>query len=264
MATEVERLTKEIGTLASKRATAEQKRDAARDQHRELSTRRSQFLTRIADGDDPDRARLGLRDADDTMRELTENAEAFDAATTDLTATLETMRKQLADAEHRAAIDGLEAQLSAMSDLDDQFETSIAHVRAVADAFLSAITSVTVALEGMDSKRFDSRFSNNLKATVRETVFARFEELGRAPAMEKQPSVIERIRPQLQAAVAQLRYMAKDQRIEAARGERLYRATSRISGLRKLDLMPGNVIGLFENEADELLKLGSLEELITT
>jgi hypothetical protein len=256
MATEVERLRKEIANLESRKSEHLRKHTAAVERKIELETRRQALLAQIAEGNEG--ARRDLRHLDGEIQDVHENEQAFSVAGTSVARQLETANDALTRAEREAAIDTLETQMASLSGLNNEVEDALALVKQKSDALFSAAKEVAAQLSTMDEKRFDSAFGYKLTALLKEAIHHRFEEMG-FPNAEKRPSFLERATPQLRAAIAQLRYQSQQGRIVPGKKEKLYRALWRVRGIRNLDLRPGSLIALREDEAAPLLEGGSLE-----
>lgn len=255
MQSEVDKLRKEIAALEAKKQEHERKLAEATQRRTELDSRRQSLLAKIADGDES--VRKEMRALDERRQERLEDEQAFGAAIVDVTAKLNSAKRELARAEREAAIVRLEAQIESLSGLDNELETALAEVRKQTDVLIAAITEVAKLLEAMDPVRFDSRYCYSLCAKVRETCWHRFEELA-MPSQSRRPSFSERAGRDFRRAVAQLKYMGLEQ-VRPGRDERLYRTLCHIPGLRDVDLLPGQLIPLRGDEAAQLLKDGSVE-----
>ncbi len=259
MATEVEKLRKEVASLEAKKSEHEQKHAAAGQRKAELDSRRRALLAQIADGDDG--ARRDLRRLDGERQEAEENEQAFAAAGTKVGLELETARVALGRAERQAAITALEGQIALLAPLDNEVEEALALVKQKSEALFSATKEIAAQLHSMDATRYDDAFGYKLTALVREAIYHRFEEMG-FPNAERRPSFIERAAPRLHAAIEQLKYESLRGQIVPGKREKLYRTVCRVRGLRNLDLRPGSLIALREDEADPLLEGGSLELVV--
>ncbi len=255
MATEIEKLKKEIAWLEEKKAEHERKLAAATQRRNELETRRPSLLAKIAEGNES--ARKEFRAMDGQQQELTEDLQAFEAGMADVTTKLIGAKRELARTEREAAIVQLETQIESLSRFDNNLERALGQVREATDVFIAAVTDVAKHLEEMDPVRFDSRYGYALCARIREVCWHRFEELA-MPNQSRRPSFSERVGPDFRRAIAQLRYMGQEQ-FTPGRGERLYRALAHIPGLRDVDLLPGQLIPLRDEEAASFLKDGSIE-----
>ncbi len=256
MASEVEKLRNEVSTLQQKGAELQRRHTEASQQKAAFEGRRQEALSRIAEGDDA--ARRDLRSLNANMQDAQENEQAFAVAGKKVADQLSAAKESLARAEREAAITSLQDQVDAFGPLDNAVEAALADLKAKSAALFAAVSGVADQLRAMDEKRFDGRYGYNLTSLVKESIHHRFEEMG-FPNAEKRPTFLERAKPNLERAIAQLRYESLQGQVVPAKKEKLYRAVGRIRGLRGLDLRNGCLIGLRDDEAAEFLAGGSLE-----
>lgn len=222
----------------------------------ELESQQQTLLTQIAEGNEG--ARRDLRRLDGEMQEVRENEQAFAAAAADVTTRIGAAKEALTRAERQAAISALENQIALLAPLDNGVESALAALKERSAALFTAVTGVAEQLHAMDENRFDGRFGYNLTSAVREAIHHRFEEMG-FPNAEKRASFLERTTHQLRSAIEQLKYESLQGQIVPGKKEKLYRTLWRVYGLRHLDLPPGSLIALREDEAAPLIEGGSLE-----
>ena len=106
MATELERLKREIAALEARRTQFENKLTAAEQRQAEIRSKRNSLLARIADGDTS--ASKTLHSLDTETAESLQHVEAFTLAITSATEQLGHLQHQLEHAEREAAINELE------------------------------------------------------------------------------------------------------------------------------------------------------------
>jgi DNA repair exonuclease SbcCD ATPase subunit len=259
MATEVEKLRKEVASLEARKSEHERKHAEAGQRKTELESRRQVLLAQIADGDDG--ARRDLRRLDGEKQEAEENEQAFAAAGTKVALELETAREALGRAQGEAAITALEGQIALLAPLDNEVEAALALVKQRSEALFSATKEIAAQLNAMDATRYDDAFAYKLGALIKESIWHRLEEM-HVNSAERRPSFIERATPRLHAAIEQLKYESLQGQIVPGKREKLYRTVCRVRGLRNLDLRPGSLIALREDEAAPLLDGGSLELVV--
>src|SRR5690349_5942489 len=97
MASEVERLRKELNALHEKRTDLQQKQAATRQRLSEIATERRKLLLRISEGDDG--AQRQKRAADLAQTDLADRAEAYETALNETTAKIEVTTADLRRAE---------------------------------------------------------------------------------------------------------------------------------------------------------------------
>lgn len=252
----VEKLRKDVAALEGKKAEYERRHRKAHDQKTDLERQRKELLARIAEGDDG--ARRDLRRLEAGSQETQEDELAFSTAGVEVALQLDAARSALAHAERQVAITALEDQVASLAPLDNEVETALAQVKEKSEALFSAAKEVAAQLFAMDEHRFDHAFGFKLTASIRDAIWHRFEEMG-FPNTERRPSFMERATGRLRSAIAQLRYEALAGQVVPERGEQLYRAINRITGLRNLDLPAGALIALTPTEAASFVSGGFLQ-----
>jgi hypothetical protein len=256
MATETERLKREIATLELKRAEHERNHQQAQARKIEIENKRRPLQVKIAEGDDSALRDLQQLDAERAQADM--KAEAFAAAESNVVQQLDLAKNALANAERDAAIHALDNQIAALAPLDNEVETALANLAEKSKALFDATTEVATQLRAMDEQRFDSAFGNSLTSQIRVAIIHRLEELN-FPGTERRPAFLEIVGGRLRAAIKQLKYEGLKGNVVPKAKERLYVTKWRISGVRDLDLKPGSRVALTETEAAEFVESGCLE-----
>lgn len=256
---EREKLEKDIVALTSRRDGLQSKAAAARSKQQELESSRPPFLTRIAEGDDIDRARLGLRDLDEKTRELADDVQAFEQAAVAETEKIGGAEKNLARVVREEAVAGAEIQIGSLNNTVDELLASIAVLNQKAENLLAGAGAIGKALADLDQKRF-SNIGPNLQQRIRHAIYQAFVGLG-SGSSKPSADFFAPVAHDLGKAVAQLRYSLLDGDVRPARGERLFVCRVACPGVRGIDLRIGDRIGLTEVEAAGFVRDGSMEML---
>jgi len=258
MATTVEVVTKTLRSLETKKAELEKKQVATRAQIAELKNKRSELLLASADGDEAARAKK--KQLDREHADLVDADATFGGALAEISAAIETKRRELRLAERQAVIAQLEAQIKGLDALDVKIGAAVRALKEATAGLFSAVDAVAGELGKLDARRFDGNYSYKLRAGIRDEILRSVQDFDRAVTIEP-GTLVAPVKMRLKGACAQLSFEALEGRIPLAPNERLYRANGHI-GIRGVALPPGSVIGLTDDEVAEFHRVNGKGWLI--
>ena len=217
MATEIERLKKEIATLDGKRADLQKKQSANHQRMTEVKKKRSDLLLGAADGDEA--AKREKRSLDHEYRDLVDADETFVSALAEIGTKIEAKGRELVRAERAAVIAQLEVEIRGLAALDVKVSAAIRELKAATAGLFRACDTVAAELRELDAVRFDGGYSHKLRAGIRDAIMRAVVDVDQAPSPES-PSFIEAVKIKLRSGLAQLSYESLEQsEIVPARGE---------------------------------------------
>ncbi len=253
--TEVERRKKEIATLEGKKSELEKKQATNRQRMAQVKLRRSELVLTAAEGDQT--AQREKRAADNEFHDLVDADETLLAALADVNAKLEDEGRELARAERTAVIAQLESEIRGLDALDVKVGSAIRTLKESTAGLFSACSAVAEELQKIDAKRFDGGYAFKLRANIRDEIQRAVMNVDKPPTAEPY-SFIESVKIKLRGACAQLAYESLSQTdMVPQKGELLYKTQGWI-GFRGIELAPGKLIALREDEAAPHLKTGFL------
>jgi hypothetical protein len=257
MATPVEKLHKEIATLELKRGELDKKKTTNRQRMAEVKAQRSALLISAADGDAG--AQRDKKTLDHEYRNCADADETFVSALAEINGKIEAKGRELTRSERAAVIAQLEVEIKGLDALDAKVSTAIRDLKAATASLFTACDAVAGELRKLDAVRFDGGYPHKLRAGIRDAIMRAVVNVDHAPSAEAE-SFIEAVRIMLRSACGQLSYEILDENeITPAKGERLYRTQGWI-GFRGVELAPGKLIALRDDEAAPHLKTKFLIE----
>lgn len=257
MASPIEKLKREVTTLEARHVELKAQRDDRNTRANALEVkRRDTIAEELAEGRP---SRDGEKELLEVLR-LRTATQDFGAAIAAVEKKLAIIRTELARAERQDAINALEAQIAELSKADNSVDMALHGLRTATEQLFASARAVANSLNSFDAQRWDVGFATHLELDIRRALTDAVSVFG-LPVPGVQQPFASRVATQLRSAVTQLRFESLEGKIEPKRGEELFRVLSKISGLRDLILVPGNLVALRPDEAEHFVRGGSLERL---
>jgi hypothetical protein len=247
MASEVEKLKKQITELEARGIDLSGRFAMARERKASSEAQHKEGLQRLAEGDQS--ARKELNKLGGEILERDQDCAAFAAAVATTAEKLTQAKKALVFAQDQAAIDDLEREMEHLGALDGELQTLLDGVRQKSASLLTAIDGIGQKLAARDERKW-GRFGEQLRSQVRTAIWRSFENMGKAGA--PRATFSQAVERDLRFAIAELRFASNGRRMPVKRGQHLYRALAQIGGLADIDSKPGDVVSLDPHDSQTL------------